>query len=94
MEDTNVAMITSMGFTQNAALRGLRRGGGDVERAVEWIMAHVDDADLNDPLPQSVHDPPSQPQVDGGVLPPTIVLASYYILDGTIYQAKCRSFCL
>jgi hypothetical protein len=26
-----------------------------------------------------------QPQVDGCVLPPTIVLASFYILDGTIY---------
>ena len=33
-----VAAITDMGFSEPAAQRGLAQTGGDLERALEWIM--------------------------------------------------------
>lgn len=52
-EDAAVAQITSMGFSEPAAQRGLMRTGGNVERAVQWVMGHLDDDQLNEPLPAS-----------------------------------------
>ena len=47
-----VAQITDMGFSEPAAQRGLLQTGHNVERAVEWVMMHLDDENLNDPLPE------------------------------------------
>jgi len=55
-----VAAITDMGFSEPAAQRGLTQTGGDLERAIEWIMMHMDDPNLNDPLPPP-GDPPPPP---------------------------------
>lgn len=40
----SVVMLTSMGFTEAQAKKALRETGGDVERAVEWVFSHPDDA--------------------------------------------------
>jgi len=39
-----VAMLSDMGFTPAQARKALRETGGDVERAVEWLFNHPDDA--------------------------------------------------
>mmetsp|Transcript_21232 Transcript_21232/g.30758 ORF Transcript_21232/g.30758 Transcript_21232/m.30758 type:complete len:549 (-) Transcript_21232:229-1875(-) len=40
----------SMGFSVVRAQKGLLNGGGTVEGAVEWLMEHQDDADIDDPV--------------------------------------------
>jgi ubiquitin carboxyl-terminal hydrolase 5/13 len=47
-----VATIESMGFSANAAARALLAvQNASAEHAMQWIFDHMDDADLNDPLP-------------------------------------------
>jgi len=46
------ALTSSMGFTLIRAQKGLLNGnGGTVEGAVEWLMQHQDDADIDEPIP-------------------------------------------
>ncbi|EWC46476.1 hypothetical protein DRE_04199 [Drechslerella stenobrocha 248] len=40
----SVMMLASMGFTEAQARKALKETGGDVERAVEWVFSHPDDA--------------------------------------------------
>merc|ERR1712146_581768 len=47
-----VAAIEEMGFSTNAAKRAcLAVKNSDAAAATEWIFQHMDDPDLNDPLP-------------------------------------------
>lgn len=73
LDDPAVETIVMMGFSANAGRRACRaveqRGtappvespgpGVPVEEAVEWIFAHMDDPDLNDPLPAAASEPAS-----------------------------------
>ena len=43
-------LTTSMGFSEIRAQKGLLNGNGTVEGAVEWLMNHQDDADIDDPI--------------------------------------------
>lgn len=43
-------LTESMGFALVRAQKGLLRGNGTVEGAVEWLMEHQDDADIDDPI--------------------------------------------
>ena len=38
-------MIQSMGFDEAQAKRALRKCEGNLERAVDWIMSHLDEPD-------------------------------------------------
>ena len=40
----------AMGFSSLRAQKGLKNGGGTVEGAVDWLMQHQDDADIDDPV--------------------------------------------
>ncbi|CBZ51568.1 Ubiquitin carboxyl-terminal hydrolase, related [Neospora caninum Liverpool] len=43
--------LQSMGFSENACKRAcLAVQGGSPDACVDWLMAHMDDADVNDPL--------------------------------------------
>jgi ubiquitin carboxyl-terminal hydrolase 5/13 len=47
-----VQQILGMGFSENAAKRACKAvDGAGAEAAATWIFGHMDDADLNDPLP-------------------------------------------
>ncbi|OEH75821.1 ubiquitin carboxyl-terminal-containing protein [Cyclospora cayetanensis] len=49
-----MATLQSMGFSSNAAQRAIRvTGGASAESCVEWLMGHLDDPEINDPLPVS-----------------------------------------
>lgn len=49
-----VSQIVSMGFSETRAIKALlKTGGGDTEAALNWLFAHMDDADIDDPLPDS-----------------------------------------
>jgi len=41
----------AMGFTLLRAQKGLLNGSNSVKGAVEWLMAHQDDDDIDDPIP-------------------------------------------
>jgi len=41
-------MITSMGFTDKQGTRALRKCDGNLERAVDFVMSHMDDPDTED----------------------------------------------
>ena len=41
-----------MGFSENAAKRGLKACNQSVEMAVGWLFDHASDPDINDPLEQ------------------------------------------
>ena len=43
-------LTDSMGFTLIRAQKGLLNGGGNVEGAVEWLMLHQDDDDIDEPI--------------------------------------------
>ena len=48
-----VAQIQGMGFSENAGKRAcLANKGMGAEAAANWIFGHMDDADLNDPIPE------------------------------------------
>ena len=54
-----VASLVAMGFSENGSKRAVLAtasgnagaGGGGVEGAMEWVLAHMEDPDFNDPLP-------------------------------------------
>lgn len=47
-----VAQLVSMGFSENGSKRAaLAVGNSSAEAATNWVMEHMGDADLNDPLP-------------------------------------------
>jgi thiol-disulfide isomerase/thioredoxin len=47
-------LIEEMGFTELRAQKGLLYGtGGTLEGAVEWLMQHQDDEDIDEPIPAS-----------------------------------------
>ena len=48
-------LTEDMGFTLIRAQKGLLNSAGNtVESAVEWLMEHQDDADIDDPIPEQV----------------------------------------
>lgn len=44
----SMMMITSMGFSEKQGKRALRKCDGNLERAVEFVMSHMDDPDTDD----------------------------------------------
>ncbi len=63
VDETFLTQLVEFGFTE---LRGkkalLATGGGSVEAAVEWLTNHLEDADIDDPIPLV-------PQLDMSALP-------------------------
>ena len=47
-------MLTSMGFPDKAATRALRKCDGNLERAADFAMNHIDEADSADEAPMQV----------------------------------------
>ncbi len=45
-----VGLLMSMGFTPNAAKRAAIATKNNADQAAEWLMNHMDDADINDPI--------------------------------------------
>lgn len=53
-DETIVAQLVSMGFSENGSKRAvLATGNNSVEASMEWVLAHMGDADFNDPVPIS-----------------------------------------
>ncbi|KAL4439029.1 hypothetical protein ABPG77_006966 [Micractinium sp. CCAP 211/92] len=51
--DTIVAQLVSMGFSENGSKRAaLAVGNSSAEAAAEWVFAHMEDPDFNSPLPE------------------------------------------
>jgi ubiquitin carboxyl-terminal hydrolase 5/13 len=51
-DETIVAQLVSMGFSENGAKRAaLAVSNANAEAATEWVFAHMGDSDFNDPLP-------------------------------------------
>ena len=44
----SLMMLTSMGFTDQQATRALRKCEGNLERAADWVMCHMDDPDTDE----------------------------------------------
>lgn len=49
-DDAVVAQLMSMGFNENGCKRAALATSNNVEAAMEWIFAHMEDADFNDPV--------------------------------------------
>jgi ubiquitin carboxyl-terminal hydrolase 5/13 len=73
-------MLTDMGFSRNAAMRALSATQNNVEAACGWIYEHIDDKDLNDPLPKK-----SAKAAQG---PPEHLIAQVTDMGFTAHQAK------
>ncbi len=51
MSAERLAELEAMGFSRNRAVRALHGTGTDsVEQAVNWLVEHGDDADVDTPL--------------------------------------------
>jgi len=47
-----IGAASAMGFSRNAGIRAAKAvNNGPVDQAMNWILAHMGDADINDPLP-------------------------------------------
>lgn len=44
----SLMMLTSMGFSDKQATRALRKCDGNLERAGDWVMSHMDDPDTDE----------------------------------------------
>ena len=52
VDENVVSQLMSMGFGRNACVRAAQASpSGGVEGASEWLFAHMEDTNLNDPLP-------------------------------------------
>lgn len=52
VDETVVVQLMEMGFQRNACTRALvATGNSGAEMAMNWIMEHMGDADINDPIP-------------------------------------------
>ncbi|KAL4452659.1 hypothetical protein ABPG75_008321 [Micractinium tetrahymenae] len=52
-DETIVAQLVSMGFSENGSKRAaLAVGNSSAEAATEWVFAHMEDPDFNSPLPE------------------------------------------
>ena len=48
-----VSQVAALGFSENAGKRAaLATQNAGVEQAMNWVLTHVGDADINDPLPE------------------------------------------
>lgn len=50
-------LTTSFGFSLVRSQKGLLYGGNTTEGAVEWLLAHQDDDDIDIPIPLERHEP-------------------------------------
>ncbi len=51
VDETLKAQLQDMGFSSNKALRALHfTGNANLEQAVNWLVEHGEDADIDDPL--------------------------------------------
>lgn len=46
-------LTESMGFSMLRSQKGLLFGGGTVDSAVDWMMVHQDDDDIDEPIPEA-----------------------------------------
>ena len=76
----SLMMLTSMGFNEKLATRSLRKCDGDLERACDWVMSHMDDPDTDE-------DPADSMQVDS--VPAEEVKSAFAGSDG---GTSCTTF--
>ncbi|KAL5104264.1 Ubiquitin carboxyl-terminal hydrolase 5 [Taenia crassiceps] len=69
-DESVVEQLQSMGFTRNACLRACLATASNTEAASNWLMEHLDDCDLNDPIVGVESSPltPSSVTIDAGAL--------------------------
>merc|ERR1719274_141812 len=61
-DEAIIAQLVSMGFSENGSKRAaLAVNNSNADAAMEWVFAHMEDADFNDPLP-----PPGAADAGGG----------------------------
>jgi ubiquitin carboxyl-terminal hydrolase 5/13 len=49
-----VSSLSAAGFSENACKRAaVAVGNSDAEAAMNWLLSHMEDADINDPLPRA-----------------------------------------
>jgi len=59
---TIVSALMAMGFSENGSKRAaLATNNASTEVSMEWVFAHMEDADFNDPLPDPSATPTTQP---------------------------------
>eukprot|EP00621_Florenciella_sp_RCC1693_P016503 CAMPEP_0182531890 /NCGR_PEP_ID=MMETSP1323-20130603/10212_1 /TAXON_ID=236787 /ORGANISM="Florenciella parvula, Strain RCC1693" /LENGTH=833 /DNA_ID=CAMNT_0024741539 /DNA_START=51 /DNA_END=2548 /DNA_ORIENTATION=- len=61
-----VAQLVSMGFGENGCKRAAVANANNVEASMEWIFAHMEDADFNEPLPPPGTTPPADAATGAG----------------------------
>ncbi|KAF3915745.1 hypothetical protein ABW20_dc0100463 [Dactylellina cionopaga] len=60
-----ITSLTTMGFTRNQATKALRITSGNLERAVEWILDHLDDPGEAESIPKKQISTVKPPQALG-----------------------------
>eukprot|EP00750_Incisomonas_marina_P007091 INCI14764.6.p1 GENE.INCI14764.6~~INCI14764.6.p1 ORF type:complete len:961 (-),score=193.48 INCI14764.6:128-3010(-) len=53
-DEASIEAITNMGFSRNAGIRAcIATSNAGAEACANWVMMHMEDADLNDPVPDA-----------------------------------------
>lgn len=53
VDESVVEQLQTMGFSRNACVRACMATNSNVEEASNWLMEHIEDTNLNDPIPSS-----------------------------------------
>jgi len=70
-----VSAVMAMGFSRNAGIRAAKAtSNGSQEQCVNWVCAHLEDADLNDPLPD--------PNAEEAAGPPDALVNNFAMISG------------
>jgi len=72
VDEAVLAQLMSMGFAENGCRRAALATANNVEAATEWIFAHMQDADFNDP--PSTESAPAQGSGGPEVNPETVMM--------------------
>ena len=74
-----VAQLMSMGFSENGSKRAaLATGNSDAEMAMNWVFAHMEDADFNDPPAAPADTAAAAPTAVVGISPDMIEMLMNY----------------
>jgi ubiquitin carboxyl-terminal hydrolase 5/13 len=72
---TIVSALMAMGFSENGSKRAaLATNNASTEVSMEWVFAHMEDADFNDPLPDPSTAPATQPTTASEANPESVAM--------------------
>jgi len=87
-DTTIVSALMGMGFSENGSKRAaLATNNASTEVSMEWVFAHMEDADFNDPIPEQSAVAPPRAEAD----PESVMMLTSMGFDNEAAQAALKA---